>query len=52
LFLAYRQHLEARPDENTGEAELEYWIRRRLVLEAVSGDRGVSGLDLLWRRRW
>ncbi len=52
LFLAYRQHLEARPDENTGEAELEYWIRRRLVLEATTGDRGVSGLDLLWRRRW
>jgi hypothetical protein len=52
LFLAYRRHLEARPDENAGEAELEYWIRRRLVLEAVAGDRGVNGLDLLWRRRW
>jgi hypothetical protein len=52
LFLAYRQHLEARPDENTGEAEVEYWIRRRLVLEGVLGDRGVNGLDLLWRRRW
>jgi hypothetical protein len=52
LFLAYRQHLEARPDENTGEAEIEYWIRRRLVLEGVLGDRGVNGLDLLWRRRW
>jgi autotransporter translocation and assembly factor TamB len=52
LFLAYRQHLEARPDENAGEGEVEYWIRRRLVLEAVVGDRGVNGLDLLWRRRW
>jgi hypothetical protein len=52
LFLAYRRHLEARPDENAGEGELEYWIRRRLVLEAVVGDRGVNGLDLLWRRRW
>jgi translocation and assembly module TamB len=52
LFLAYRQHLEARPDENAGEGEIEYWIRRRLVLEAVVGDRGVNGLDLLWRRRW
>jgi len=52
LFLAYRRHLEARPDENAGQGELEYWIRRRLVLEAVVGDRGVSGLDLLWRRRW
>ncbi len=52
LFLAYRRHLDARPDENSGEGELEYWIRRRLVLEAVAGDRGVNGLDLLWRRRW
>lgn len=52
LFLAYRRRLEARPDENAGEGEFEYWIRRRLVLEGVIGDRGVNGLDLLWRRRW
>jgi autotransporter translocation and assembly factor TamB len=52
LFLAYRQHIEARPDENTGEAEIEYWIRRRLMLQGSIGDRGYSGLDLLWRRRW
>jgi autotransporter translocation and assembly factor TamB len=52
LFLAYRRHLESRPDENAGEGEVEYWIRRRLVLEGVVGDRGVNGLDLLWRRRW
>lgn len=52
LFLAYRHHLEARPDENTGEAEVEYWIQRRLVVEGVVGDRGVNGADLLWRRRW
>jgi autotransporter translocation and assembly factor TamB len=52
LFLAYRQHLEARPDENTGEAELGWWIRRRLVLETRVGDRNVNSADLLWRRRW
>lgn len=52
LFLAYRQHLEARPDENAGEGEIEYWIRRRLVLEGTIGDRGYHGVDLLWRRRW
>jgi translocation and assembly module TamB len=52
LFLAYRRRLDARPDENTGEGELEYWIRRRVVLEAVFGDRNVNGLDLLWRRRY
>jgi hypothetical protein len=52
LFLAYRQHLEARTDENAGQAEIEYWLRRRLVLEGTIGDRGYDGLDLLWRRRW
>lgn len=52
LFVAYRQHLEARPDENAGEGEIEYWIRRRLVLEGTIGDRGYHGIDLLWRRRW
>jgi len=52
LFLAYRHHLEARPDENTGEGEVEYWLKRRLVIEGVVGDRGVNGADLVWRRRW
>jgi hypothetical protein len=52
LFLAYRRHLEARPDENAGEGEIEYWIRRRLVLQGMVGDRGKNGLDLLWRRRF
>jgi hypothetical protein len=52
LFLAYRQRIEARPDENAGEGEVEYWIRRRLVLAGTIGDRGYNGLDLLWRRRW
>ncbi len=52
LFLAWRQHLEARPDENAGEGEIEYWLQRRLVVEGTVGDRGYDGVDLLWRRRW
>lgn len=52
LFVAYRRRLEARPDENTGEAEAEYWLSRRVMLEGVLGDRGISGLDLLWRKRY
>jgi translocation and assembly module TamB len=52
LFLAYRQHIDALPDENTGEGTLEYWLSRRLVLEGTVGDRNVDGIDLLWRRRW
>lgn len=52
LFVAYRRRIEARPDENTGEGEIEYWLTRRLVVEGVVGDRGYNGVDLLWRRRY
>ncbi len=52
LFLAYRRHLEARPDENVGEGDLEYWLGQRLSLDGTLGDRGYHGIDLLWRRRY
>jgi hypothetical protein len=52
LFLAYRQHLSARPDENTGEGEMEYWLSKRVVIEGVVGNRGYNGADLLWRKRY
>ncbi len=52
LFVSYRRHLEARPDENAGEGEAEYWLSRRVMIEAVVGDRGFNGIDLLWRKRY
>jgi hypothetical protein len=52
LFVAYRQHLEGRSDENMGEGEVEYWLSKRLVIEGVVGDRGFNGVDLLWRKRY
>ena len=52
LFVSYRRRFEARADENTGEAEAEYWLTRRVMLEGMLGDRGYSGLDLLWRKRY
>ena len=52
LFVAYRQHLESRPDENTGEGEVEYWLSRRLVIQGTAGNRGYDGVDLIWRRRY
>jgi hypothetical protein len=52
LFVAYRRHLEARPDENAGEGEIEYWFSRRVMIEATAGDRGYNGIDLLWRKRY
>jgi autotransporter translocation and assembly factor TamB len=52
LFLAYRQRLEARPDENSGEGEIEYWLSRRFVVEGVIGDRNYNGVDVVWRKRY
>ena len=39
LFFAYRQRLDARPDENTGEGTVEYWLTRQLEIEGTAGDR-------------
>ncbi|MEO7732478.1 MAG: translocation/assembly module TamB domain-containing protein, partial [Kofleriaceae bacterium] len=52
LFLAYKQHLGSRPDENSSEGNLEYWLTRRLMLDGTAGDRGYNGIDLLWRKRY
>ncbi len=52
LFLAYERRIEARPDQNAGEAEIEYWLRPDLLLDAQIGDRGHHELDLLWLDRW
>jgi hypothetical protein len=52
LLVLLRTRTQAREDENRGETELELWLGRRLLLEAVGGDKGVLGLDLLWTRRW
>ena len=52
LFLAYRRRLEARPDENANEGDIEYWLSRRVLVEGVIGDRNINGVDLLWRKRY
>jgi autotransporter translocation and assembly factor TamB len=52
LFVAYRQHLESRADENTGEGEVEYWLSRRVMIEGTAGNNGYNGVDLLWRKRY
>jgi autotransporter translocation and assembly factor TamB len=53
LFVAYRQHLESRAqaNENLSEAEVEYWLTRRLVVQGTAGP-SVNGVDLLWRKRY
>ncbi|HEX2687654.1 MAG TPA: translocation/assembly module TamB domain-containing protein, partial [Kofleriaceae bacterium] len=52
LFLAYRQHLEALPDENTNDVQVQYRFGRKVLIEGTGGDRGHYGADFLWRHRW
>jgi autotransporter translocation and assembly factor TamB len=52
LFVAFREHLSPRPDENSGEATVEYWLTQRLEVETTIGDRSYDGIDLLWRKRF
>lgn len=52
LFLAFKSRLEARPDENSGDLQLQWYFRREWLIEGIGGDRNHNGVDLLWRRRW
>lgn len=49
--ILWRQRLEARPDENPGEAVLEYVFRPWALIETTAGERA-GGADLLLRKRW
>lgn len=48
LFFAYRHRFDAKPNENSSEATIEFRFLRRWLLEAYFGDRGAAGTDLLW----
>ena len=52
LLLLVRSRSDPRTLENSTEGELQYWLRRGLLLDGVAGDKGTFGLDLLWNRRW
>ena len=52
LLLSYAHSFVADPNENSGEASLEYRFRKRWLIEGYYGDRGAGGLDLLWTKRF
>ncbi|HEV7554730.1 MAG TPA: translocation/assembly module TamB domain-containing protein, partial [Kofleriaceae bacterium] len=52
LFLGFRKHVDSRPDENTGELSIEYYLKQSILLDVTAGDREYDGLDLLWRHRY
>ena len=53
IFLVYRNRGGGTdPNDNTNEASVEYRLGRNWLLEAVYGDRGAGGLDILWVKRY
>ena len=52
VYLSYKQRLESRYDENSGEGSFEWHFKPSWVLEVSGGDRNYWGADALWRRRW
>ena len=51
MLVAYQRRLEARTNENTNEAQLEYWLRRNVLFQAYGGTTAFGG-DLMWIFRY
>lgn len=52
LFLSYERRGTAAADENENVVTLEWLVARRVAMEFVTGDRGVSTASLYWRYRF
>lgn len=52
IFVGYRQRVQPRVDENSGDALLQWYFAREWILEGSGGDGGHNGVDVMWRRRW
>jgi hypothetical protein len=51
LFVAYRQRLQPRADENSGDVQFQYRLGGKVLIQGTGGDRGYYGVDVLWRHR-
>jgi translocation and assembly module TamB len=52
LFLGYIYRMNAPDEKNLNEAQIEYRLGRRWLLEAFFGDRGVAGADVIWSKKY
>jgi translocation and assembly module TamB len=52
VYLSYAHIFGAPPNANQNEAQMEYRMTRRWVLQTVFGDAGQGGLDALWTYRF
>jgi autotransporter translocation and assembly factor TamB len=52
VYLSYVHVFGAGEHQNSNEANVEYRITRRWLLQTAFGDAGVGGLDLFWTYRY
>jgi autotransporter translocation and assembly factor TamB len=52
VFLGYIYRMNAPDEKNLNEAEIEYRLGKRWLLEAFFGDRGVAAADLIWSKKY
>src|SRR5262249_29379623 len=52
VFLGYRARVNAPENENANEADVEWRLGRRWLLDAFFGDRGVGSADVLWSKKF
>ena len=52
FFVQGNHHIDPLPDENSNEAQFEYYFGRHWFVQGVYGDPGYDTTDLLWRTRW
>ena len=52
LFTSIKRKIDARPDENVNDINVQYYLKRDWIFELSGGDRNYNGTDLLWRKRW
>jgi translocation and assembly module TamB len=52
IYLSYAHVFGASDTQNSNEAQIEYRLTGRWIVETVLGDSGVGGIDALWTHRY
>ncbi len=52
IYLSYAHVFGAGDTQNSNEAQIEYRLTSRWIIETVLGDSGVGGVDALWTHRY
>ncbi len=52
VYLSYAHVFGAAESQNSNEAQIEYRLTSRWIIETVLGDSGVGGIDAFWTHRY